>query len=79
MEDDKIVQLYLNRDESAIKFSSEKYGPAYEHYPWALLQIFTHLRSVRMIHTCRHGISFLPMNREHSYMLFLPVLLGTFL
>ena len=26
MEDDKIVQLYLNRDESAIQFSSEKYG-----------------------------------------------------
>lgn len=26
MEDDKIVQLYLNRDESAIKLSSEKYG-----------------------------------------------------
>ena len=26
MEDDKIVQLYLERDESAIKFSSEKYG-----------------------------------------------------
>ena len=26
MEDDKIVQLYLNRDESAIRFSSEKYG-----------------------------------------------------
>lgn len=26
MEDDKIVQLYLNRDENAIQFSSEKYG-----------------------------------------------------
>lgn len=26
MEDDKIVQLYLNRDESAIQLSSEKYG-----------------------------------------------------
>lgn len=26
MEDDKIVQLYLDRDESAIKLSSEKYG-----------------------------------------------------
>ena len=26
MEDDKIVQLYLNRDEGAIQFSSEKYG-----------------------------------------------------
>lgn len=26
MEDEKIVQLYLNRDESAIQFSSEKYG-----------------------------------------------------
>ena len=26
MEDGKIVQLYLNRDESAIRFSSEKYG-----------------------------------------------------
>lgn len=26
MEDDKIVQLYLKRDESAIKLSSEKYG-----------------------------------------------------
>lgn len=26
MEDDKIVQLFLNRDESAIKYSSEKYG-----------------------------------------------------
>ncbi len=26
MEDDKIVQLYLNRDESAIRFSAEKYG-----------------------------------------------------
>ena len=26
MEDDKIVQLYLDRDESAIRFSSEKYG-----------------------------------------------------
>ncbi len=26
MEDDKIVQLYLNRDERAIQFSSEKYG-----------------------------------------------------
>ena len=26
MEDDKIVSLYLDRDESAIRFSSEKYG-----------------------------------------------------
>lgn len=26
MEDDKIVQLYLDRDESAIRLSSEKYG-----------------------------------------------------
>ena len=26
MEDEKIIQLYLNRDESAIQFSSEKYG-----------------------------------------------------
>ena len=26
MEDEKIVQFYLNRDESAIRLSSEKYG-----------------------------------------------------
>lgn len=26
MEDDKIVQLFLNRDENAIKYSSDKYG-----------------------------------------------------
>ena len=51
MDDSKIVELYLSRNESAISQTAQKYG---------LLQ----RRNVKMIHILKLGIVFLPMSHE---------------
>ena len=72
MEDNRIVELYLARDEAAISQTSDKFGAVCILWRTGSSMTVRQRKNAKMTPTCKRGILSRPTNRRTICMLFLP-------
>lgn len=70
LENREIVALFLERDEAAIKHTSEKYGRRLRSLSHGIVKDLQTQRNVKTTPILKHGTPFHPTNQKITYMHF---------
>lgn len=72
MDDSRIVELYLSRDETAVAHTAEKFGSRLRALSYGIVRDHQTAEECENDTYLKHGIRFLPMNRELSLLVSAP-------